>query len=78
MTIDELALAWPAANGTLEKVWVGTTIVWDAGNGSSPIHIDPSQTVGAGSSKVLIFSFKNKVDSSGYDLDVHFEGGCQK
>jgi serine/threonine protein kinase len=78
MTITRLVLAWPSGNGSLEKVRAGNKTIWDAGSDTSPTSIDVSQVVDANASVVLTFSFKNKVASTGYDLDVNFAGGCRK
>jgi serine/threonine-protein kinase len=82
VTISHAFLDWPVANGSLRKVRLGGSLLWNAVDSSPPSDVVPykgNPTIsGGGTTKKLSFEFEVTAAGTGYDLQVELVGiGCQ-
>jgi serine/threonine protein kinase len=81
VSISRILLDWPAANLELKKVRLAGSQIWNAGDNSPPTDIQSgwkgNRSLSAGAAKELSFEFGTAAASSGYDLLVEFDTGCQ-
>jgi hypothetical protein len=81
VSISRILLDWPAANLELKKVRLAGSQIWNAGDNSPPTDIQSgwkgNRSLLAGAAKELSFEFGTAAASSGYDLLVEFDTGCQ-
>lgn len=80
LTIVQVQLDWPAANGELKKIRLDDGLIWNAGDDGPPsdIHSNwkgtPQLSPGV---QPLSFEFSSDAGSAGYALGVELAGGCQ-
>jgi hypothetical protein len=81
ITISQINLSWPEANGDLDRINLGHSTIWD-GNAPPPsISISGGWTgsprnISSHNSRLLSFRFDHTASGSGYALTVTFTNGC--
>jgi tRNA A-37 threonylcarbamoyl transferase component Bud32 len=79
VTIQRIVLDWPADNGALDRIRLGSSTIWNGSIDSPPADIDNligNRSLGSGS-KVLKFEFTAQAGSGGYGLELLLSPGCQ-
>ena len=81
ISISQISLTWPAGNDSLDKIFLGTSKIWDQTAPPTSIVINSGWTgtarnVGANTNSTLKFTFSSQVVSSGYSIGVKFTNGC--
>lgn len=80
ITIQSLTFIWPAANGQLVSIRLGSFTIWTGSAAPSSITIGPGDWTGGDLSittnKNLVFQFETSAANTGYDMTVTFVGGC--
>lgn len=81
--ISEIFLDWPDGNDLLKKVKLAKKTIWDIKDGSPPTYIydEWKGTLGQreikpGKSAEIVFEFDNKVNITGYFLELVFNEFC--
>jgi hypothetical protein len=83
ITLTRIIAAWPAANGRLKKIRLGSRTILDKVRLSPPVEIasgwrgsDADRSIACGGTKTLTFEFESNAsaDLSGYDIQVGFQG----
>jgi hypothetical protein len=81
VTLSKLVLDWPSVNGTLKKVRLGGSPIWSKGDDAPATDINDNwkgnRSLNAGAAKPLTFEFSVGAGSTGYDLSLDFDIGCQ-
>ena len=81
VTLSRLVLDWPSVNGTLKKVRLGGSLIWNKGDNAPATEINGNwkgnRSLNAGAAKALTFEFSEGAGLSGYDLSLDFDIGCQ-
>jgi hypothetical protein len=80
--ITGIYLDWPNGNEELQKIILGGREIWDQEDDNPPTTIHsgwqtPNRRLSPGESKSLIMEFAEDAASSGYDLVVTLDNGCQ-
>ncbi len=82
VTVTAIHIYWPGGNAFVDKIELGGDVIWDLQSYYRPIDIDTgwksgvSMSVGATSSKWLVFLFGVDASSTGYNLQVLLDNGC--
>jgi serine/threonine protein kinase len=81
VSISRILLDWPGANLELKKIRLAGSQIWNAGDSIPPTDIQSgwkgNRSLSAGAAKELNFEFGAAAATSGYDLLVEFDSGCQ-
>jgi serine/threonine protein kinase len=78
ITLSSIWLNWPTSNQRLDAVQFGGVPIWDATDSEPPTSIgDVGGALESGGSKIIAFIFKRAASSSGYQIKVTLDNGCQ-
>lgn len=75
-------LNWPTSNLELDRIRFDSSSIWNGSDDAPPSDISTGWTgnrnIGGDSpTKAVVFEFTATAQPSGYDLQVHFDLGCQ-
>lgn len=81
ISISQISLNWPAGNDSLDKIFLGTSKIWDQTAPPTSIVINSGWTgtarnIGSNSTSPLKFTFLSQVASSGYSIQVRSTNDC--
>jgi len=81
ISISQINLTWPTENGILDKIFLGTSKIWDQTVPPPSVVINSgwtgtSRNIGGNTNSILKFTFTSQVASSGYNIEVRFTNGC--
>ena len=81
ITIEKINLTWPSGNDSLDKIFFGSSKIWDHTAPPPSVLITSdwtggSRNIGNSSTRELIFTFVSPSISSGYNLFITFTNGC--
>jgi hypothetical protein len=78
VAITHIAIDWTPTAVELARIKLGTSAMWNGTNVTPPASIDVSKknTISAGSTGSLVFSFSGNPDSSGVTVTLTFDIGC--
>ena len=80
--ITRIVLDWPAGNGELDRIRFDSSSIWNGNDGTPPTDVDSGWTgnrvLVGGSSKDLRFEFTSAAQISSYDVELTFNGDCQR
>ena len=81
ISISQINLSWPAGNDSLDKIFLGSSKIWDQTAPPPSVVISSgwtggSRIIGSSANQELIFTFISQSMSSGYNLTVWFTNGC--
>ncbi len=80
--ITRIVLDWPAGKGALDRIRFDSSSIWNGDDETPPSDVDSGWTgnrlLVGGTSKDLKFEFSLEAQGSGYDLDLTFNGDCQR
>jgi serine/threonine-protein kinase len=81
VTLSKLVLDWPSVNGTLKKVRLGGSLIWNQGDDAPETDIQSgwkgNRSLPAGAAKTLSFEFGAGAEPASYSLDLEFDSGCE-
>jgi len=80
ITVSRINLNWPENNGSIDKIFLGTSKIWDGTAPPPSVVINSgwvgSRTIGPFSPSQIIFAFGDQSAGSGYSLTINFSNGC--
>jgi hypothetical protein len=79
VTIQRIVLDWPADNGALDRIRLGSSTIWNGSIDSPPADVGSfigNRSLGSGS-RVLKFEFTAGAGAGGYHLELQLSPGCQ-